>query len=60
VYTDYRRTGYPAIRIPGSEPNTQLNGAYPRRLAYNQDDLTTNPKAPAQPNLATDRIFWDR
>ncbi|PJJ47923.1 SusD/RagB family nutrient-binding outer membrane lipoprotein [Hymenobacter chitinivorans] len=59
VYTDYRRTGYPAITLPGSEPHTQLTGGYPLRLPYRQDDLTSNPNAPKQVNVYTDRIFWD-
>ncbi|MCB2407495.1 SusD/RagB family nutrient-binding outer membrane lipoprotein [Hymenobacter lucidus] len=61
IYTDYRRTGYPAITLPGSpkEPNTRLTGDYPIRLPYRQDDLTSNPNAPAQANVYTDRIFWD-
>ncbi|UOQ72082.1 SusD/RagB family nutrient-binding outer membrane lipoprotein [Hymenobacter cellulosilyticus] len=61
IYTDYRRTGYPAITLPGSpsEPNTQLTGGYPIRLPYRQDDLTANPNAPKQVNVYTDRIFWD-
>ncbi|GAA4346638.1 SusD/RagB family nutrient-binding outer membrane lipoprotein [Hymenobacter saemangeumensis] len=60
VYTDYRRTGYPVIKLPGTELNTQLAGPYPRILPYYQDDLTTNPNAPAQHNVGTDRVFWDR
>ncbi|MCB2378158.1 SusD/RagB family nutrient-binding outer membrane lipoprotein [Hymenobacter sp. BT635] len=61
IYTDYRRTGYPAITLPGSpsEPNTRLTGGYPLRLPYRQDDLTANPNAPKQVNVFTDRIFWD-
>ncbi|WP_167856947.1 SusD/RagB family nutrient-binding outer membrane lipoprotein [Hymenobacter aquaticus] len=63
VYTDYRRTGFPAITLPGTsaEPHTRLTGGYPRRLPYRQDDLTSNPNAPKQqPNLVLDKIFWDR
>lgn len=62
VYTDYRRTGFPKITIPGQEPgtiNTGGPGFYPRLLTYRQGDLTSNSNAPAQHNVATDRVFWD-
>jgi hypothetical protein len=62
VYTDYRRTGYP--RIPYSDlpayPGTVQTGAFPVRLTYRNNDLLTNPNAPAQPNVTTDKIFWDK
>ncbi|UOQ52858.1 SusD/RagB family nutrient-binding outer membrane lipoprotein [Hymenobacter cellulosivorans] len=72
IYTDYRRTGFPKITLPGGtdvrpgtsillEPHTRLTGGYPRRLPYRQDDLTSNPNAPKQqPNVVLDKIFWDR
>ncbi|TGE19248.1 SusD/RagB family nutrient-binding outer membrane lipoprotein [Hymenobacter elongatus] len=62
IYTDYRRTGFPVITLPGSpaEPNTRITGGYPRRLPYRQDDLTSNPNAPQQVNVVLDRIFWDK
>jgi len=62
AYTDYRRTGYPFITLPGTtaEPNTRLIGGYPIRLPYRQGDLTSNPNAPAQPSLINDKIFWDK
>ena len=63
IYTDFRRTGLPAFPIPGQEPGT-INasgpGFYPRVLPYRQADLTSNSNAPAQHNVATDRIFWDK
>lgn len=59
IYTDYRRTGYPEIDIPGKEPNTQLSSGYPRVLPYREDDLTSNRNAPKQHNTVTDRLFWD-
>jgi hypothetical protein len=62
VYTDYRRTGYP--RIPYSDlpayPATVQTGAFPVRLTYRGTDLLTNKNAPAQPNVTTDKIFWDK
>ena len=62
VYTDYRRTGFPAFPMPGQEPgtiNTSGTGFYPRVLPYRQADLTSNSSAPGQHNVATDRLFWD-
>lgn len=62
IYTDYRRTGFPKITIPGQEASTVNsggNGFYPRLLTYRQGDLTSNSSAPAQHNVAIDRVFWD-
>lgn len=62
VYTDYRRTGYP--RIPYSDlpayPGTVQTGAFPVRFPYRVNDLLTNRNAPEQPNVTTEKIFWDR
>jgi hypothetical protein len=62
VYTDYRRTGYP--RIPYSDlpayTGTVQTGAFPVRLTYRNNDLLTNQNAPAQPNVTTDKVFWDK
>jgi len=62
VYTDYRRTGYP--RIPYSDlpayPGTVQTGAFPVRFPYRVNDLLTNTNAPDQPNVTTEKIFWDR
>jgi hypothetical protein len=72
IYTDFRRTHYPLIRVPGNEdpargvvndndPQTNSTSAYPRRLLYSQQDITSNPNAPkTQPNASSDLIFWDR
>ncbi|MCC2546998.1 SusD/RagB family nutrient-binding outer membrane lipoprotein [Hymenobacter sp. BT175] len=70
IYTDFRRTYLPRIKVPGNadpargtedddDNETASSGGFPRRLLYRQDDLTTNPNAPKQPNVLTDRIFWD-
>jgi hypothetical protein len=62
VYTDYRRTGYPLI--PYSDlpaySNTNRTGAFPVRLTYRLNDLLTNKNAPAQPNVTTAKVFWDK
>lgn len=72
MYTDFRRTFHPRIKVPGNadpargilddnDPITQSNGAFPRRLFYPLNDLLVNPNGPqTQYNSVTDRIFWDR
>ena len=62
IYTDYRRTGFPVINDPetDNDPETIRTGPFPVRLPYYTNELRTNPNAPEQqPNIATDRIFWD-
>lgn len=66
VYTDYRRTGFPAAPVnpstDDSDPQTVLTGTeFPVRLPYRLNDLLTNANAPkTQPNITTEKIFWDR
>ena len=72
MYTDFRRTYHPRIKVPGNadpnrgilddnDPITQSNGAFPRRLYYSRNDLLVNPNGPKnQFDPVTDRIFWDR
>ena len=62
VYTDYRRTGYPNVpnADTDNDPQTVPNQGFPVRLPYRINDLLTNPNAPAQPNITTEKIFWDR
>ncbi|GGG62255.1 SusD/RagB family nutrient-binding outer membrane lipoprotein [Hymenobacter glacieicola] len=61
IYTDYRRTGYPRITDANTDGDAQTTqtGPFPLRLPYRLNDLLTNPNAPAQPNINTERIFWD-
>lgn len=62
IYNDYRRTGYPTINDPQTDddPQTIRSGPFPIRLPYYNSELATNPNAPkTQPNIATERIFWD-
>jgi len=72
MYTDFRRTYHPRIKVPGNadpargilddnDPITQSLGAFPRRMSYPISDLLVNPNGPqTQPNLVRDRIFWDK
>ncbi len=58
-YTDYRRTGYPRLYQPNAADNTLSVNPFPLKFPYRVVDLVTNPNAPEQANVYTDRIFWD-
>ena len=62
IYNDYRRTGYPDIpnATTDNDAQTVATGPFPVRFPYRQNDLLSNPNAPAQINPATDKVFWDR
>jgi hypothetical protein len=54
-WTDWRRTGFPAIAMVSNAVTT----AIPRSLPYPQSEIDANKNAPAQkPNLLV-RVFWD-
>ena len=54
-WTDYRRTGYPAL----TPPSNAVTPVVPRSLFYPQSEIDLNPKNPGQkPNLQA-KIFWD-
>jgi len=54
-WTDWRRTGYPAITPPA---NAVVNFV-PRSLYYPQSEIDLNPNAKQKSGLDT-RIFWDK
>ncbi len=57
-WSDWRRTGYPALSIP----TNAINGvtAVPRTLFYPQSEIDFNPNCPGQKNASLqDRVFWD-
>ena len=61
-YTDYRRTGFPVMYDPNTDPlpYTVTSRGYPVSLAYNSQSLTLNQNAPeSQKIVTTDRVFWD-
>ena len=61
-YTDYRRTGFPIMFDPNTDPlpYTVTSRGYPVSLAYNSQSLNLNQNAPEQQKIVTaDRIFWD-
>jgi hypothetical protein len=62
AYTDYRRTGFPIMFDPNSDPlpYTVTSRGYPVSLAYNSQSLNLNRNAPTEQKIVTtDRIFWD-
>ncbi len=61
-WTDYRRTGFPALTIVPNGVNAfNANGEIPRRLPYPQEERLLNlSNLPIQtPNLQT-RFWWDQ
>lgn len=61
AYTDYRRTGYPLLH-DGDTDNlnvTDRGREYAVAFPYPQDELNTNPNAPEQRLISTDKVFWD-
>jgi hypothetical protein len=55
-WTDWRRTGYPAI----TKVSNAVTADIPRSLPYPQLEMDINPNAPDQkPNLLV-RVFWDK
>jgi hypothetical protein len=59
-WTDYRRTGFPALTpTAGGDHNQNPGGGIPRRLPYPQTERLYNPNVPNPlPNLQ-DRFWWD-
>jgi hypothetical protein len=55
-WSDWRRTGYPAILKVTVNPTTS---EIPRILPYPDSETSLNKNAPAQHPL-TDRVFWDK
>jgi hypothetical protein len=57
-WTDFRRTGYPALTPPSNRIAQVTN--VPRSLFYAQSEIDLNPNAPAQKSadLQT-KVFWD-
>jgi Starch-binding associating with outer membrane len=54
-WTDYRRTGQPAIAVPANA----LFPAVPRSFFYPQSEIDLNPNAPRQKTDLSERVFWD-
>ena len=61
AYSDYRRTGYPLLH-DGNTDNlnvTSRTREYPLSYPWVTDNLSINPNAPSQKNVASFRVFWD-
>jgi len=69
-YTDYRRTGYPVMFDPNTDPSsggtngsgvvpTQCTRDYVVSWPWPSSELDINNNAPAQKNITTDKVFWD-
>ncbi|MGZ8511687.1 MAG: SusD/RagB family nutrient-binding outer membrane lipoprotein, partial [Chitinophagaceae bacterium] len=55
-WTDWRRTGFPAISKVSNAVTTDI----PRSLPYPQSEIDLNPNSPGQkPDLLV-RVFWDK
>ncbi len=57
-WTDWRRTGYPALSVP----TNVINGvtSVPRTLFYPQSEIDLNPSCPGQKSSSLqDKVFWD-
>ena len=61
AYTDYRRTGFPIMYDPNSDPLTYTltSRGYPVALAWNAQAMNLNQNAPPQKTVTQDRVFWD-
>lgn len=55
-WTDWRRTGYPAISKVSNAVTTDI----PRSLPYAQGEIDANKNAPKQKASITERVFWDK
>ncbi len=55
-WTDWRRTGYPAIAKVSNAVTTDI----PRSLPYPQSEIDANKNAPPQKANLLVRVFWDK
>jgi hypothetical protein len=65
AYANWRRTGYPVL-IPVNYPGNVTGGTIPRRLRYNENEISANADnyraalAQQGPDEFTTRIWWDK
>jgi hypothetical protein len=59
-WTDFRRTGYPALtpNPDGANPNNP-NGEIPRRFPYPLNEILYNPNTPDPAPDLQERMWWD-
>lgn len=69
-YTDYRRTGYPVMFDPNTDPTdggpdgsgpvpSQCTRGYPVSFPWPNSELDLNANAPDQKIITSTRVFWD-
>lgn len=65
VYSNYRRTGFPAL-VPNNYPGNATNGQIFRRCIYPVSEINLNSVSYQQaierqgPDLLTTRVWWDK
>lgn len=61
VWSDYRRTGYPAIPLAqNATSSANPDGLIPRRIPYPQNEQSLNKNAPAGSTYQSPRLWWDK
>lgn len=61
VWTDYRRTGYPAIPLAANATHSaNPAGQIPRRIPYPQREQSLNRNTPAGSNYQQPKLWWDQ
>ena len=61
VWSDYRRTGYPAIPLAQNATNSaNPEGKIPRRIPYPQNEQSLNKNTPAGSTYQLPKLWWDQ
>lgn len=61
VWSDYRRTGYPAIPLAQNATHSaNPEGKIPRRIPYPQGEVSLNKNTPAGSTYQTPKLWWDQ
>ncbi|WP_167021085.1 SusD/RagB family nutrient-binding outer membrane lipoprotein [Chitinophaga sp. Cy-1792] len=61
VWTDYRRTGFPAIPLAKNATSADNpNGQIPRRIPYPQNEQSLNRNTPTGSGYQTPALWWDK
>ena len=61
AWSDYRRTGYPALPLAQNATSVaNPNGKIPRRIPYPQNEQSLNRNTPAGSGYQTPALWWDK
>lgn len=61
AWSDYRRTGYPALPLAKNATSVaNPNGQIPRRIPYPQNEQSLNKNTPAGSGYQTPALWWDK